>query len=82
MPRQLPYFEPFTLAELRSLYAQHPNKTIQRLVLEVVRYRQVITEVDQLYKHTHQAWRHHVGGDLTALHMMQIIMNKERQRLM
>lgn len=82
MPRELPPFEPFTMAELRALYAQRPDQTVQRLVLEIVRYRQVMAEIDGLYKVTHAAWRSDQGDNLIALNMLQVVMNKERQRLL
>ncbi|AMS18426.1 hypothetical protein A3218_11075 [Pseudomonas chlororaphis] len=60
---------------------QQPHPEVRRLVLEVVRYRQVIAEIDQLYKTTHQAWRETTGGNLVALHLLQKILDSEHQRL-
>ncbi|MGP4956013.1 hypothetical protein [Pseudomonas helleri] len=54
---------------------------MQRLTLEVVRYRNVIAQIDQLYKITHQAWRDTQGGNLMALHLLQKILASERERL-
>lgn len=81
MPRELPPFRPVTLDELRSIWSQYPDPDIRRLVLEVERYRRVIKEIDQLYKTTHQAWRDTVGGNLTALHLLQKLMFLEMGRL-
>ncbi|MBV4524348.1 hypothetical protein KVG88_30200 [Pseudomonas sp. SWRI74] len=81
MARELPPFRPVTLDELRSIWSKHPDPEIQRLVLEVVRYRDVIAEVDHLYKITHQAWRETHGGNLTALHLLQLLLSEERERL-
>jgi hypothetical protein len=81
MARELPPFRPVTLDELRSIWSQHPNSDIQRLVLEIVRYRDVIAEVDHLYKTTHQAWRETHGGNLIALHLLQKLLNAEQERL-
>ncbi|MNI91515.1 hypothetical protein D3C73_1491900 [compost metagenome] len=50
-------------------------------MLEVVRYRDVMAEIDQLYKTTHQAWRDTNGGNLIALHLLQELMTAERERL-
>ena len=50
-------------------------------MLEVVRYRQLIVEIDHLYKLTHQAWRDTQGGNLTALHLLQQLLTTERERL-
>lgn len=81
MTRELPSFETVTKTELRTLWKQHADPDIHRLILEVVRYREVIKEIDELYKSTHQAWRDQVGGNLVALHMLLQIMTIERQRL-
>jgi hypothetical protein len=81
MARDLPPFRPATLDELRTLWRKHPDPAIQRLVLEVVRSREVIAEVDHLYKTIHQAWRGTVGGNLTALHLLQKLLDTERERL-
>ncbi|MEO8643094.1 hypothetical protein [Pseudomonas sp.] len=79
MARDLPSFRPVTQAELRDIWSNHPE--YRRLVLEVERYRRVITKIDDLYKITHQSWRDHLGGNLTALHLLQQIMTEERGRL-
>jgi hypothetical protein len=79
MARKLPPFRPVTQAELRQIWSEHPNS--RRLVLEIERYRRLIAEIDGLYKTTHQAWRDHLGGNLTALHLLQQVMTAERQRL-
>lgn len=81
MPRDLPPFRPVTLAELRAIWSQHPRPEVQRLALEIVRYRDVIAQIDQLYKITHQAWRDTQGGNLVALHLLQKILDRERERL-
>ena len=81
MPRDLPPFRPVTLAELRAIWSQHSHPDVQRLTLEVVRYRNVIAQIDQLYKITHQAWRDTQGGNLMALHLLQKILASERERL-
>jgi hypothetical protein len=81
MARNLPPFRPHTLEELRALWTQHPDPDIKRLVLEVVRSREIIGEIDLLYKVTHQAWRDTAGGNLVALHLLQKILDSERDRL-
>lgn len=79
MARDLPPFRPVTQAELRYIWSHQPDS--RRLVLEVERYRRVIAEIDGLYKTTHKAWREHLGGNLTALHLLQEVMARERERL-
>lgn len=81
MARDLPRFQPLTLDELRAIWVRHPNPDVQRLALEVVRYRDVIADIDQLYKVIHQAWRDTAGGNLVALHLLQQLMDRERERL-
>jgi hypothetical protein len=81
MARDLPPFQPVTLDELRAIWSRHPDPETQRLVLEVVRYRDVIAQIDQLYKITHQAWRDTQGGNLVALHLLQKALDIERERL-
>lgn len=79
MARDLPPFRPVTQAELRYFWSNHPES--RRLVLEVERYRRVVAEIDSLHKTTHQAWRDHPGGNLTALYLLQQVMTEERERL-
>lgn len=81
MPHKLPFFATVTEPELRALWTQHQDQDIRRLVLEVVRYRQVIKEIDELHRSIHQAWRDQVGGNLVALHMLFQVMTTERLRL-
>jgi hypothetical protein len=81
MARVLPPFEPITETELRQLWTQHGAHDLRRLMLEVARYRRVISEIDGLYKNTHKAWRECVGGDLVALQQLQRVINQERTRL-
>jgi len=81
MARELPPFDTVTDTELRALWKQHNDAELRRLILEVVRYREVMKEIDGLYKITHQAWREEMGGNLVALHMLFQIMTIERQRL-
>lgn len=81
MARELPPFEPVSLAELRQIWQTHHDPDIRRLVLEVERYRRILARVDQLYTTTHQAWRDQTGGELTALHLLKQIMFTERFRV-
>lgn len=81
MARKTPPFDPVTRTELRALWKRHDDPDIRRLILEVARYREVMKEIDGLYKSTHQAWRDQVGGNLIALHMLLQLMTIERQRL-
>lgn len=75
---RLPDFRPITKGELRKIWIENPE--MRRLVLEVERYRRVVAEIDGLYKATHEAWRREVGGNLVALHRLQVLMTNERYR--
>lgn len=81
MVNRLPPFSPVTQDELRIIWSHYPAPDIRRLVLEVVRYRAVIADIDGLYRTTHQAWRDSFGGNLAALHLLQQLMTSERDRL-
>lgn len=81
MPLELPPFIPVTQEELRTMWVKYPNHDARRLLLEVARYRDVLKEIDRLYKITHQAWRDTNGGNLIALHELQAVMYAERERL-
>jgi hypothetical protein len=81
MARELPPFRPILIADLRRIWSEHPDPDIRRLTLEVEHYRRMMAEIDRLYMTVHQAWRENVGGNLVALHMLQTVLFKERQRL-
>lgn len=80
MKKKLPDFSPVTRAEMRDIWDQYPDPDVRRLTLEVERYKRAMTEIDDLYKTVHQAWRERVGGNLVALHLLQGIMQRERER--
>ncbi|WP_203228363.1 hypothetical protein, partial [Pseudomonas amygdali] len=71
-------FEPVTLAELRLIWNAHPAPECRRMALEIMRYRKVLAEVDDLYQTVHQSWRENVGGDLMALHLFKQHMHNEQ----
>lgn len=80
MLHQLPPFEPVTMAELRRLYSRATDPEVKRLILEVVRYRQVMADIDRYCTTIQHAWRDNVGGNLVALHLLHGVMSKERLR--
>lgn len=81
MPTKLPDFHTVTDRELREIWRNHPDPSVRRVILEVVRYRKVLTEVDSLYQTIHRAWRKEVGGNLVALHLLQKVMVEEKDRI-
>jgi hypothetical protein len=78
----LPPFKPVTSAELRRIWTENPCPEARSLVLEIQRYRRLFAEIDESYKTIHQAWRHNVGGDLVALHLLKQVMYNERNRVL
>lgn len=78
---KLPYFPPVSEDELRALYALHRDPDIRRLVLEVVRYRDVIKSVDEHYVSINKAWLDAIGGSSFGLQLLQTLVNRERERL-
>lgn len=81
MPYQLPDFLTVTDRELRELWRKHPDPDVRRVILEVVRYRRVMLEVDDLYKTIHQSWRRATHSNLVALHVLQRLMIDEKDRM-
>lgn len=80
-PDSLPPFKTVTADELRALWRAYPDPDVRRVILEVVRYRRVVREVDSLYASIHRSWRSSVGGNLVALHQLHGVMNREKGRL-
>jgi len=80
MLRDLPPFEPVTMAELRRLYGRTTDPDVKRLVLEIVRYRRMMVDIHGYYGSIQNAWRDNVGGNLVALHLLQGLLSKERIR--
>lgn len=81
MKTNLPDFRPVSREELRRMWAEPSANDVRRLTLEVERYRRVMAEIEKLYKTVHLAWRKEVGGNLVALHLLQGIMQDERDRV-
>lgn len=81
MKKKLPPFRPISSDDLRRMWAEPRAEDVRRLTLEVERYRRVMDEIEQLCKTVHIAWRREVGGNLVALHLLQGIMQDERDRL-
>lgn len=79
--RKLPPFKTVTDTELRKLWRKYPDEDVRRLILEVVRYRGVIKEVDGLYQSIHKSWRAETKSNLVALHLLQGVMIDEKGRM-
>ena len=79
--RNLPDFRSVTDHELRTLWTQHRDPDIRRLMLEVKRYRRTLDELYKIYFQVEQSWRESVGGHLVGLHELKQVLSIERGRL-
>ncbi|MDG9928299.1 MULTISPECIES: hypothetical protein [unclassified Pseudomonas] len=77
----LPGFSPVADAELRRVWNENAFPEARHLVLEIVRYRRLLAEIDGHYVQIHRAWRDTVGGDLVGLHLLKQVMHRERHRV-
>lgn len=81
IPKSLPPFEPVTDAELRQCWNACTQEEARRLVLEVVRYRHLIAEIDGLYEAVQKAWLRENHSHLFALIEFKRLMGRERFRV-
>lgn len=81
MKKKLVDFLAVSQDELRAIWKAYPAEDVRRLTLEVERYRRVMAEIDDHFKNVQLAWRDEVGGHLVALHMLKVLMQRERDRL-
>lgn len=79
--KSLPPFEPVTDAELRRYWNTCTPEGARRLVLEVVRYRHLIAEIDDLYEAVQKAWFRETHSHLFALIEFKRLMGRERFRV-
>ena len=81
----LPQMPSLTLTELRRLWHQHGSgseydETIRRLIVDVVRMRKLVVEMDGLRGAAQRAWRDETRSNLVALERLRILFNDERSR--
>ena len=74
-----------TLAELRQLWRQcgcgaEYDSTVRRLIVDVLRMRKLIVEMDGLCGAVQRAWRDETRSNLVALERLRILFNDERSR--
>ncbi|AQH05255.1 hypothetical protein A9R05_40165 (plasmid) [Burkholderia sp. KK1] len=78
----LPSFLPVSYHELRVLWCRYRARDpdVQRLVLEVQRFRGVADEAYQLQQVIEKWWREEGHGQLVALEKLRLLLNNERTR--
>ncbi|CAJ6622693.1 Uncharacterised protein [Burkholderia pseudomallei] len=75
--KPLPEFESPMRAELVALYRRHRDPDVRRVILEVVRARRVMGEIEDLYR----AIRNEYKDALVAMNVLRCVLQKERWRV-
>lgn len=79
--RTLPDFGSPTTERLRELYRRSDDELVRRTVLEVIRLRDLVAEIDKYRETIHKCWRAEGLGRLVALENLRVIMQTERTRM-
>jgi len=77
----LPPFPAFHIDELREMWRATGDEQVHRLLLEVERYRRVLSEVETLRLAVDRAWHDEAKGQLVALYRLRVLLQKERERI-
>ena len=82
---ELPEMPSPSIAELRRLWRQHRtdsehDETIRRLVIDVLRLRELVVELDGLFGAVHRARREETRSNLVALERARVVFMQERSR--
>ncbi|VVE87541.1 hypothetical protein [Pandoraea bronchicola] len=74
-----------TIDQLRSLWLNHKDPVLRRVIeevafrrLEAQRKQKVLFEVEKLYAIIHQAWKEEVGDTLIALECLKALLGEHR----
>ncbi|SAL18596.1 hypothetical protein AWB64_01267 [Caballeronia sordidicola] len=83
--RRLPDSPSPTLKELRRLWTEYGSGTAhdqasRNLILEIVRLRRLMYELDSLCGSVQYAWKEETRSHLIALEKMRVLFNDERSR--
>lgn len=82
MPRRnLPAFKSPTTERLRELYRTSNDEWVRCTVLEVIRLRDLIIEIDSFRECVEKCWKEEGLGQLVALYQFRILMQTERSRM-
>jgi hypothetical protein len=77
----LPDFQPLWRRELRELWRKYPQDDVRRLILEIMRSREVLADIDSMRASIDRAWKADVGGQLTGLERLRVLLQQERVRV-
>ncbi|WP_175785291.1 hypothetical protein [Burkholderia ambifaria] len=75
--RPMPDFDSPLHAELVALYRRERNPDVRRVILEVVRARRVIVEIDELFRVVRAEYK----DGLVAMYKLRCLLQKERWRV-
>jgi hypothetical protein len=78
--RTLPDFSSPTIERLRELYRRSDDELVRSTVLEVIRLRDLIVEIDYYRETVERSWKEEGLGQLVALYQFRVLMQAERSR--
>jgi len=82
MPRRaLPDFSSPTTERLRELYRSSGDELVRNTVLEVIRLRELVEQIDGYRESIERCWTAEGHGQLVALYRLRILMQTERSRM-
>jgi hypothetical protein len=77
----LPDFGSPTTERLRELYRRYDDDLLRRTVLEVIRLRDLVAEIDEYREVIHKCWQEQTHCRLVALENLRVLMQTERTRM-
>ncbi|WP_207002564.1 hypothetical protein [Trinickia mobilis] len=81
--KRLPEFRPPVVDEMRRMWVRYElaDPDIHRLLLEIVRLRNVLDEVERLRQTIDRVWKADVGSQLVGLETLRCLLQQERVRI-
>jgi hypothetical protein len=79
--RTLPDFSSPTTVRLREPYRRTDDDLVRCTVLEVIRLRELVEEIDKYRESIDKNWREEGLGQLVALYQFRLLMQTERSRM-
>lgn len=77
----LPPFDFPTIFDLRRLWLERrDDREARNLILEIVRARSQMREIQRLYEVIDKCWKADVGGNLVALENLRVLLLEESWR--
>ncbi|MFM0608616.1 hypothetical protein PQR05_29220 [Paraburkholderia sediminicola] len=77
----LPDHTPPWKRELRELWRACSQADSQRLILEILHYRNVLAQIEAMRLPIDRAWKADVGGQLVGLECLRVLLQQERVRV-